>query len=423
MNIRIRCIELSILLAALAAGYSAAAETAPEPIAVNALVEQALNANPGLKAARQRWSAELERPAQAKALPDPQLTVSQMTEKLETRAGPLQGKVGVSQRFPFFRKRALQSETASWEAKVAEAAYRSAQLKVRAQVIGAYYDLYYLNRAADILGEQVGFLRHFARVAEKKYAVGKGAQAMVFRAQAELSRLQNDVITAEQEAKSVRARLNALLNRKPWAEVGKPQAPEFPKLRWEVEKLRERALRERPELQALAALEGKTEAQRKLAFKRFFPDFLVGYEWTRIGAGTTMSSFDGKDAHGLSIGLNLPIWGGSLKAAHREAEAREKAASLSRADLVNRTLAELEDLAVRAETSVRLAKVDEESILPQIRAALQSTLSGYESDAVGFLDLLDAERALLNLELGHERHKVMFHQVVAELERVVGGEI
>lgn len=416
-------VQLLTMLMVAGIGQANAAEVTHESVSVDALIEEALKANPGLQAARQRWSAALERPVQAKALPDPRFTHSHMAQKLETRAGPLQGKFGVSQSLPFYRKRALKGEAASQQAEVAKEAYRAEELKVRAKVIRAYYDLYYLRRAEDILGEQVGFLRHFSRVAEKKYAVGKGPQAMVFRAQAELFRLQNDVTTVEQEAKSVRARLNALLDRKPWEEIGKLHAPGFPKVRWEIEALRDRALKERPELMAVAALEGKTETQRKLAFKRFFPDFLVGYEWTRIGAGTTMSSFDGKDAHGLTVGLNLPIWGGSLRANYKEAKARERAATLSKDDLVNRTLAELEDLAVRAETAVRLSTVDEESILPQIRAALKSTLSGYESDAVGFLDLLDAERALLKLELGHERHKVMFHQTVAEIERVVGGKI
>jgi len=415
--------RIFLAFALIGAGLPVQAAEAPARVSLTSILEEAGRTNPGLRAARERWEAALELPAQAKALPDPKLAVSQSAQRLETRAGPLQGKVAVSQGFPFYKKRALKGMAASRQAEVSQEAYRAEELKVRSLVIGAYYDLYYLGRAAQILGEQVQFLRHFSRVAEKKYAVGKGPQAMVFRAQAELFRLQNDVTTVEQEAKSVRSRLNALLDRKPWEEFGQVQAPAFPKVTWKIERLRERALADRPELRALAALEGKSETERKLAFKRFFPDFMMGYEWTRIGAGTTMSPFDGKDAHVLSVGFNLPIWGGGLQANYKEAQARERAAALSKEDLVNRTLARLEDLAVRADTAVRLATVDDESILPQIRSALKSTLSGYESDAVGFLDLLDAERALLTLELGHEEHKVMFHQTVAEMERVVGGKL
>ncbi len=416
---------LSILLCfgPIRAGAAPADAAEAETVSLKSLLEEAARANPGLQAARERMRAAAERPVQARALPDPKLSVSQMAENLETRAGPVKGKIGISQTVPFYRKRALRGEAAAKRAEAALQAHRAEDLKLRARVVRSYYELYYLRRAVDILGEQVELLRHFSRVAEKKYAVGRTPQAMVFRAQAELSRMQNDVVTAEQEVVSALARLNSLLDRKPWRKLGKLEPPPFPAAAWNLKDLRARALNGRPEIMGFKALEGKTEAERKLAFKRFFPDFTLGYELTRIGAGTTMNSFDGKDAHGLMLGLRLPIWGRSNKAGYREARAKEKAAVLDTRNLVNRTLYELEDLSVRAETAARLAQVDRDTILPQIRSALKATLSGYEADAVGFLDLLDVERTLLNLELGHIRHQVLFHQLVAQMERVVGGKI
>ncbi len=394
-----------------------------DPVSLESLVEEALGANPGLKSVRARWEAKRERPRQARALPDPKLTVAYMAENLETRAGPVDGKISVTQGVPFFGKRALRGKAAQEAAEVAHQAYRAQELKLRSQVVRAYYDLFFLRRAVEILGEQVDLFRHFARVAENKYAVGKGHQAMVFRAQAELSRMQNEVITAEQEVASTLARLNSLLDRKPWESLGPLEPPVFPSVFWKVEELRERSLKERPELRALKALESKSEAQRRLAFKRFFPDFMVGYENTRVKPGSTNMSFDGKDAHGVMLGLNIPLWGGSLRAGYREAKAQERAAGLSRRDLVNRTLYSVEDFHVRADAAMRLAQVDRDVILPQIRSALKATLSGYESDSASFLDLLDVERTLLRLELGHVRHQTMFHQLVAELERIVGGKI
>ena len=196
----IQKVLLPALLMVAGVGQLFAAEAKHETLSVDALIGVALNANPGLKAARQRWSAESERPVQAKALPDPQLAVSQMAENLETRAGPIKGKIGISQAVPFYKKRALRGEAAIKRAEAAHQAYRAEDLKLRARVVRSYYELYYLRRAVDILGEQVDLLRHFARVAEKKYAVGKAPQAMVFRAQAELSRMQNNVVTAEQKS-------------------------------------------------------------------------------------------------------------------------------------------------------------------------------------------------------------------------------
>lgn len=392
-------------------------------VSLKSLLEEAARANPGLKAARERWNAAVERPVQARALPDPKVSASRMLENLETRAGPVEGKLSISQGIPFYGKRALRGKAAAEAAEIANQAYRAHELKLRSQMVRAYYDLYFLRRTVEILEEQVDLFRHFARVTEKKYAVGKGHQAMVFRAQAELSRIQNEVVTAEQEVLSALARLNSLLDRKPWKSLGALEPPAFPAVFWEIAELRARALKERPELRALKALESKSEAERRLALKRFFPDFMVGYENTWVKPGATSMPFDGKDAHGVMLGLNIPLWGRSLRAGYREAKAKERAAGLNRRDLENRTLYQVEDLHVRADTAMRLAKVDQNTILPQIRSALKATLSGYESDTADFLDLLDVERTLLRLELGHVRHQVMFHQLVAELERIVGGKL
>lgn len=393
------------------------------PVRLEALIKEALEANPGLRAARERLKAAEEGPAQAKALPDPVVEAEVMTRHVETRAGPMEERLSVSQEVPFFGKRGLRARAAEAEAETARQALRAEELKVRAELSEAYYELFALRRAGEILREQVELLRHSARVAEKKYAVGRGPQAMAFRAQAELSRMQNEVLTADQEAKSAETRMNALLGRPAWETVGKLAAPEHPHADLEREPLRERALRERPELRALKALEGKTEAARRLAARRFFPDLMAGYEYTRIGNGTTATPFDGRDAQSVMAGLRLPLWLGANRAGLREARARETAASLDREDLENRTLSELEDLLARAETAARLHAVDEATILPQFRAAVKATLSGYEADAVGFLELLDAERALLEAELGHVRHLAMFWTLKARLERVVGGPL
>ena len=411
--------SLSALLLALVS-WSAAAES---QITLTDLVSEALERNPGLAASRMRWRAASEEPKIDRSLPKPNLSHAHAVESVETRGGPIKGRISVSQEIPFYGKRALRADVASKRAKIAEQAFRSKGLSLKAHVVRAYYDLYFLRRAKNLLGEQVELLRHAARVAEKKYAVRKGPQAVVFRAQAELSRIKNDVVDVEQEIASALAHLNTLRDREPWAAVEELAAPAFPSITWNAESLRNGALSGRPEILAARAMEGMSVGKRRLAFKEFFPDFQAGYEMTQIGGGTTNTSFDGRDGQTLSIGLRLPLWGGVNSAGYRKAKNLESAASFDKKDLENRTLFEVEDLRFRAEAQARMAKLDEETILPQIRAALSATRTGYESDSVGFLDLLDAEKALLDVELGHVRHVAAFHKIIAELERVVGGGI
>ncbi|HEX4047801.1 MAG TPA: TolC family protein, partial [Elusimicrobiota bacterium] len=84
---------------------------------------------------------------------------------------------------------------------------------------------------------------------------------------------------------------------------------------------------------------------------------------------------------------------------------------------------QVEELSVKAGIAARLFKVYDDTVLPQAQAALDSSQSAYEAGALGFLDLLDSERALLKFELEQERHRVDFAVAVAQLERVVGGPL
>lgn len=394
-----------------------------ETVSLASVMQEALDKNPGLKAARLTWSAADAIIRKKGALPDPRMSVSHMSKSVQTRGGPIKGKVLVSQDVPFFQKRGLRREAAQRQAEVAQEGYRAKTLSLKMHVVRAYYDLFFVRKAKGILEEQVDLLRHFARVAEKKYSVRKGPQATVFRAQAELSRMKNEVITMDQRQASALAHLNTLLDREPLMEIADLEAPPFPVIAWDKKELRRRALSERPEIKAAQALMGRSRAEKRQALRDFFPDFRIGYEYTRIGGGTTQAAFDGRDAHGLSLGLNLPLWGRAKRSGYLEASAIEAGAAMALREIKNRTQFEVEDLSVRAETAMRVAQVDEDTILPQIRAALKATSSGYESDSVGFLDVLDAERALLKMEIEHLGHIVRFHNLVAELERVVGGQI
>lgn len=407
-----------LVAAALPAGAAASPAPAPSTAAVSLAEVSAgvLQDNPELAAARKAWEAAEQAPPQARALSDPKVDLMGMIAPFES--WPENGQVTVSQDVPFWGKRSLRGQAAGLEAEVARQAYRAKTLEVLSQTVRAYYELYYLGRTEAILEEQTSVLERLARVADKKYAVGKEPQAMVFRAQAELAALATDLVTAQQEQVSARARLNALLGRLPWSPLGAPEAPPRPASGWDARALGQAALSARPELLALRATQGESAALRRLALRRFFPDFMVGYRY--MGAGM---SFSGRAAHAGMLGLTLPLWAQRDAAGLREARARQAASRLSAEDLANRTRFEVEDLVVKLETSARLYKLYDDTVLPQAQSALDATQSAYESDSASFLDFMDAERALLRFELEQERHRVDYAEGLAELERVVGGPL
>jgi outer membrane protein TolC len=154
------------------------------------LAYAALN-NPQLEAAFNRWKAALEMVSQAHTLPDPHFNYGYFIQEVETRVGPQEQHIGVSQMFPWFGKLKLRSAVAAEEANAAQQQYEVAKLKLFDDVKQAYYELYYLGRAIGITEENVELLKDFEGVARSKYEAGQALNADVIKAQVELDRLRD----------------------------------------------------------------------------------------------------------------------------------------------------------------------------------------------------------------------------------------
>ncbi|MDE2291172.1 MAG: TolC family protein, partial [Elusimicrobia bacterium] len=103
-------------------------------------------------------------------------------------------------------------------------------------------------------------------------------------------------------------------------------------------------------------------------------------------------------------------------AARERAEAELRAARLG-------TSAELRAAWVRTRTAGRLADAYRRSLVPQAEAALRVAETGYQAGDNGFLDLLDAQRSLLDDRLEYFQYLDGYEESLAELERASGQEL
>lgn len=412
---------LTFIVLMSACSLARAQDVSTGTIALEDVLAAARRDNPQIAGARRAWEAAAELPAQAGALEDPDITLSHMFDSSKAMGTPPTDKLSISQKLPFPGKRGLRRKAAAAGTEVARQALRAKELEIAARTTQAFYALYYVGRSIEILKEQRDVLAGAADTAAKKYAVGKTPQAMVFKAQVELARIGEDLLTARQERLSARSSLNALLNRPPGAPLGSPAAPRAPVFAMDTPRLTAAALADRPELLALKALEGKNLAERRLALRQYYPDFVLGYTYSAVGSGTSSLSFHGTEGQEAMLGFNVPLWGGRNKAAVREKAAELDASRAGLADMENTTRWQVEDLSVKADTAARLFGLYRTTVLPQASAALKSVQAAYQADAAGFLDLLDSERSLLAFELQQEKNRVDFAVDMAELARVTGA--
>jgi cobalt-zinc-cadmium efflux system outer membrane protein len=74
----------------------------------------------------------------------------------------------------------------------------------------------------------------------------------------------------------------------------------------------------------------------------------------------------------------------------------------------------------RASTSARLARFYQETVLPQARLALESSMASYQTGAVDFLSVVTSFGTVLEYEMTYFDELASFHTAVSRLEEMTG---
>src|SRR5262245_45740728 len=245
-------IVLAVLL--VGAGALARAEGPAGRLRLVAVLEEAREKNPEIRAAQERAAAAAAAPTRVRALDDPTFSYEMWNAPNPVRVDRADNNIlRLSQKVPFPGKRALAGEVAVREADMARSEGSSVELDVAAAVKRAYYDLWATHELLNIYSRERGLVERFARIAEQKYSVGEVAQSDVLRAQVELTRFISRVTTQTLAIDGARAELNALLSRPPGDPLGVPEEPPAPHLDPQADGLIGLAVSTRPELRAQQA--------------------------------------------------------------------------------------------------------------------------------------------------------------------------
>jgi hypothetical protein len=121
------------------------------------------------------------------------------------------------------------------------------------------------------------------------------------------------------------------------------------------------------------------------------------------------------------IGITLPIWRDKIAAQspeHRPVNARRKRGS-PRSRL--RLAVEFAAKTFMFRESSRTLELLTQRLLPKARQSLEVAQSGYVSGKVDFLNLLDAERTLLQFQLSEVEARVQRELALAELSLLILG--
>ena len=371
--------------------------------------------NPGVQAAYQRGQAAKERAPQMRALPDP-LLMYEYWGLQDTQ----QQMLTVGQTIPWPGKLMLAGSQAEKEAQAEYQRYQIARLALAYRVKNAYFEHWYLARAMEIAKENAELARGIEATARTRYQAALAEFADVIKAQVELSRMEDMVKELEAMRGPTIARLNAELDRPAEAPLPAPQqAPPEERLavsETEVLSLLEQAS---PELAAMDAEVAAARDSVALAKRGPIPDLML-----KAGAMTMkQDGMERDDGPQLGVGITLPLWFGKYRAMRREAGARLSAAEFSRRDTANRLGSDAKMALFGLRDADRKASLYRDTILPRAEQGLSAAHASYKAGKLPFIELVDAQRVLIQFRLDLARTLANRAQRLAEVEMLAGREL
>ncbi len=401
---------------------TAQAQQAPagEPVKLADLLAEAERNHPALRAAANLVDAKRARIPQARALPDPQLSIGYMGDPtpFKTQAGDPSSyrQFGLMQEFPYPGKRELRGKIAEKDVDAERWNLEAARRRIRAEVALAYYELFGVDKALEITQKNKELLEKLARITEERYKVGKGLQQDVLRAQVEVSRILQRLTVLGQRRRTLEAQLNSLLVRPPESPIG-PLAPvEKSAFAYSLEELLQKAVDNFPEIRRQEQLIEQSQLAVNLARKNYYPDFSVGWDY--------QNRPDFPEMYGLRFTVNLPVFYKSKqRQAVGEASASLAAARHEREAVRTNLFFQVKEQYLMAKTSEELLQLYSKAIVPQSTLALESGLAAYQVGSLDFLSLISNFTSVLEYEISYYEELANYQKALARLEEITGIEL
>ncbi len=390
---------------------------------------EVLQRNPKIARLSAEAMAVEQRTPQVKALPDPTASLTWFAMPPQTRVGPQRASVNIAQRLPWFGTLKFDEQAALWDAAASRSLYEAAKIELLTATRIDMAELRFLDAEARWVREDRTTLEHYSELALARYASGVGIDQVVVKIQAEITRTDTRLLEIAARRAVIVARINALRDRPQTTSVLTAEPRTTPVVDLDAAELRRIALENRPEVAAARARIEAAAARVERSKKASSPNLVFGLNYGFVSkrddqaAQLNPPDDNGQDILGISGGLSIPLWRSALEAGVEERVMRRLAAEEGLREITASIDAELGDLLHRLPLLEEQIGLYDGVLSVQARQSLHSAESAYATGTVGALDLLDAERVLLQIRIAEERVRADLDIVYARLEGAVAGPL
>jgi len=360
----------------------------------------------------------------AGSLPDPMFTFGYFVEHVETRVGPQEQRFGLRQSFPWFGTLSTKEDMVFAISQASYQRFQAAKFELFYNIKEAYYDYYFLGQELQITSENIELLKFWESVAQSKYKVGLRKHPDVIKAQVELGKLEDHLLTLQEQKKPKMARLRSLLNMPNNFKLPMPRSISVVEMPLSEDSVITIVTQRNPGIKAMQHIVESERAGKRLAGKQAMPSFSIGVDYIQTGEAINPEMAEsGKDPWMIGAGISLPIWFGKNNARKKEAEARNRVAEYNLQDSENQLIAFTERLLFEYSDALRKTRLYRDGLVLKAEQSLNAIYAAYQAGETDFLNVLDAQRQLLDFQLTVAREQTKLATKLAQLEMLSGTEL
>ena len=377
------------------------------------VLHRAFWANGDLEAAYFDWAAAMSRIQQQATWPNAPLRLSFeymfSDEKMKswdrtTIGGDLEGT-------DFPTKTAKMGKMALADARMAGERFRAAKFDVQRKVLKAWVDYALMAEKVRIQRQNLQLLRLLEETAANRVQAG-AAQQDLLKAQIERQLAENELQTMENQLPQMRAMLNAMLGRPAEAALAWPEAiPTARTIPADNSRLLAAGVEKNPDLAAFAhELAGRRDAL-ELARMRFIPDI------------SPMAAITGNVSQALGAMFMVPTNVPAINGAIKEARANlHKTEAMARQTMLERGASFVAALYLIRDAERQVALFGGR-VLPSAELVLDNSRQAYAAGSVGFVELIDSQRTLLDVKVMIAEARAAREKALADLEALAGVDV
>lgn len=381
---------------------------------------EAAENNPGLKATYQQYLAALEESPIMGTLPDPEVSFSYFIKPIETRVGPQQGRISVSQMLPWFGSLSDQRSISELQAKAAFEAFQESRNRIFLQVEQTFLELYELQESIRIAEENKAILNSLVELSLTRYETDRATQVDVLRAQIDEEDLNIQIQLLNDNRSVLLQKMNELLNRNNSDEIIIPDTLTGSYINSRGELLSE-INQQNPTLNRLRYQEASSTEKRSLTVKQNRPSIKLGVDYIITGE-TEMPNVtnSGEDALMVMAGFRIPIFGNKNSARVQQAERNIQDLKYQIDSNENSLETQLDASLRDYEDARRRYQLYDEKQIQRITQAINIMMDAYSSDSSDFEEILRMQRKQLDYQLKRIQAMTDQHKAAAFIDYLSG---